>query len=260
MMGYDCQGLIWPARETIQSHIQNTTTGMFYEIAHGGSDAFANGCVGGNSFEMTSAGNIESWIAAYPEMRFAFIASCDGMCQTGDGTFSYEFRKGSLTNTATVGYCGMSADYCALCWDYSVSWQDALFNYMYLGWTVKAAFDQAQADYPACAGSNNCMKFAGDINFSGPYNRSGCEYVVGDVNSSDSYGGLDITYGVSFFKGGNNPMCAFGSCPIPPCDAFYYCGDVNGSCSYNGIDITFGVSYFKGGNAPIPCPYCPPIE
>jgi parallel beta-helix repeat protein len=87
---------------------------------------------------------------------------------------------------------------------------------------------------------------------------AGCEYVTGDVNGSGSYNGLDITYGVNFFKGGSNPMCAIGSCPIPPCDAFFYCGDVNGSCSYNGLDITYGVNYFKGGSNPIPCGDCPP--
>jgi hypothetical protein len=30
----------------------------------------------------------------------------------------------------------------------------------------------------------------------------GCDYVTGDVNGSDSYNGLDITYGVNFFKYG----------------------------------------------------------
>jgi len=171
MMGYSCEGIVWPAKGTIQGHVQSTSTGMFYELAHGGSSSFANGCIGGTYFEYTTAGDIESWMAAYPEMRFTFIGSCGGMCQTGNNSFSYEFRKGSMTNTATVGYCGMAEDYCALCWDYSVSWQNALFYYMYLGWTVKNAFDQAQADYPACAGSNNCMRFAGDENFSGPYHR-----------------------------------------------------------------------------------------
>ncbi|UCC81058.1 MAG: hypothetical protein JSW64_06790 [Candidatus Zixiibacteriota bacterium] len=89
---------------------------------------------------------------------------------------------------------------------------------------------------------------------------AGCDYVVGDVNGSDSYNGLDITYGVAYFKGGNDPFCPFGSCPIPPCDAFFYCGDVNGSCNYNGLDITYGVAYFKGGSAPVPCGDCPPVE
>lgn len=89
---------------------------------------------------------------------------------------------------------------------------------------------------------------------------TGCDYVVGDVNGSDSYNGLDITYGVNYLKGGSNPMCPFGSCPISPCDAFFYCGDVNGSCSYNGLDITYGVNYLKGGDTPTPCPDCPPAD
>jgi hypothetical protein len=85
-----------------------------------------------------------------------------------------------------------------------------------------------------------------------------CEYVTGDANGSDSYNGLDITFGVNYFKGGLDPLCPLGSCPIPPCDGFFYCGDVNGSCSYNGLDITYGVNYFKGGSGPIPCPDCEP--
>lgn len=170
-MGYICDAEEWPTRGMIQNHIQNTSTGMFYELAHGASDYFANGCTDGTYFESTFAGDIESWIAAYPEMRFTFIGSCEGMCNTGNNTFSFEFRKGLNSNTVTVGYCGMSDEYCDICWGYSVDWQDALFSYMYLGWTVKDAFDQAQADYPACASVNSCMRFAGDEDFAGPYDR-----------------------------------------------------------------------------------------
>jgi hypothetical protein len=83
----------------------------------------------------------------------------------------------------------------------------------------------------------------------------GCDYVVGDVNGSDNYNGLDITYGVAFFKGGNPPLCA--ECAL--CPDWHYCGDVNGSCNYNGLDITYGVAYLKGGPAPIRCADCPPI-
>ena len=90
--------------------------------------------------------------------------------------------------------------------------------------------------------------------------HEGCDYVAGDVNNSDSYNGLDIIYGVNFFKGDSDPLCSLGSCPIPACDQFFYCGDVNASCSYNGLDITYGVNYFKGGSAPISCPDCPPLN
>ena len=89
----------------------------------------------------------------------------------------------------------------------------------------------------------------------GPIGSSGCEYVVGDVNGSDSYNGLDITYGVAYFKGGAAPLY---ECECTPGNTWYVSGDVNNSCSYNGLDITYGVSYFKGGPGPIPCADCPP--
>jgi hypothetical protein len=85
---------------------------------------------------------------------------------------------------------------------------------------------------------------------------SGCDYAVGDVNGSDNYNGLDVTYGVAFFKGGNPPECN----PCAGCPDWYYCGDVNGSCSYNGLDITYGVAYLKGGPRLIPCADCSAIS
>ncbi len=91
----------------------------------------------------------------------------------------------------------------------------------------------------------------------GPSVPPGCDYVVGDVNGSDTYNGLDITFGVAYFKGGTPP--AF-ECECPTGNTWFVSGDVNGSCSYNGLDITYGVSYLKGGSALQPCPDCPPID
>ncbi|UCE66255.1 MAG: hypothetical protein JSU85_15655 [Candidatus Zixiibacteriota bacterium] len=82
----------------------------------------------------------------------------------------------------------------------------------------------------------------------------GCDYIIGDVNAAGNYNGLDVIYGVTFLKGGSDPMCR--DCPL--CPDWNYCGDVNGSCSYNGLDISYGVAYLKGGSAPIPCADCPP--
>ncbi|UCE66688.1 MAG: hypothetical protein JSU85_01330 [Candidatus Zixiibacteriota bacterium] len=85
----------------------------------------------------------------------------------------------------------------------------------------------------------------------------GCDYVAGDVNGSGGYNGLDITYGVAFFKGGAAPLY---ECECTPGNIWYVSGDVNGSCNYNGLDITYGVAYFKGGADPMPCADCPPPE
>jgi hypothetical protein len=164
-MGYSTESVEWPTEDKIKSHIQSNETAMFYEIAHSGgrSDQFKSGCLNGSEREYTYAYEIEEWIANYTKMPFAFLASCFSMCNTSDGNLSYEFRKGSMKNTVTIGYCNMSDEKCHLCWTYSLDWQDMLFDYMNQSYTVKSAFDQANADYPCCA-STGCMRFVGDEN------------------------------------------------------------------------------------------------
>ena len=85
---------------------------------------------------------------------------------------------------------------------------------------------------------------------------SNCNYTIGDINNNGTLNGIDVTYGVSYFKGGNPPPYS--------CDCngsiWYVGGDVNGNCQFNGIDITYLVSFFKGGANPIPCPACPPAR
>jgi len=164
-MGFPTDAVQWPTEEEMKNHIESPSTRVFYELAHGGSTSFCGGCADGDSCEATTANEIEMWISPYPKVSFAFIGSCQGMCSTGDGTLSYEFRKGSIEDTVTVGYCGMGEEHCSSCWEYSVGWQNALFNYMDQGYVVKEAFDRAMADYPMCASDPSCMRFAGDENF-----------------------------------------------------------------------------------------------
>jgi len=83
---------------------------------------------------------------------------------------------------------------------------------------------------------------------------SHCDYVIGDINDNGQLNGIDITYGVNYFKG----------YPPPPnscfCDGhtWFISGDVNGDCQFNGMDIVFLVNYLKGGPPWVPCPACPP--
>jgi len=192
-MNYNTDFIKYPNEAKLRSHIQSHQTAMFYEIAHGGSYGFtasydSNLC----SSPLTSSDEIEQWIANYEKMPFTFLASCGGMCYTDDDTLSYEFRKGSNTDTATVGYCDMSVLPCVEdCWygDGTLEWQDALFNYMNQGWTVKDAFDQANADYPGC-GANGCMRFAGDESFAViPVIRRDCFRFV-DISAAPDGNGL----------------------------------------------------------------------
>lgn len=162
-MGYVTEGIQWAEKAEIRGHIKSDSTAMFYELNHGGSDSFSYGC-DGSSWLSLGAWQVAIWMTQYAKMPFTFLGSCEGMCSTGPGSFSYAFRKGSLDSTTTVGYCGMSELRCEVCWAYSIDWQDALFDYMNQGWTVKAAFDQANADYPTCF-NNDCMIFTGDEGF-----------------------------------------------------------------------------------------------
>ena len=161
-MGYPTEAVVYPDENKVRSHIQSTETAMFYEVAHGDSTGFASGCTDGTDYEITYASEIHDWMEGYTKMPFTFIGSCHGMCEVGAGTHSYEFTKGSSDDTVTIGYCHMEAEACSDCWDYSVRWQDALFNYMSQGQTVKQAFDNAMADFPVCL---DCMRFAGDEDF-----------------------------------------------------------------------------------------------
>jgi len=85
----------------------------------------------------------------------------------------------------------------------------------------------------------------------------GCEYLVGDINGNGATNGIDVTYGVGYFKGGPAPPDV---CDCPPHGQLYAAGDVNGNCVFNGIDITYFVSYLKGGPALLWCTDCPPAR
>jgi hypothetical protein len=88
--------------------------------------------------------------------------------------------------------------------------------------------------------------------------QGGCQYVAGDINDNGQSNGIDVTFGVSYFKGGNAPP---NICICPPFGEFCAAGDVNGNCVFNGIDITFLVGYFKGGQPELlSCPDCPPTR
>lgn len=82
-----------------------------------------------------------------------------------------------------------------------------------------------------------------------------CNRVPGDINNSGAANGIDVTYGISYFKGGNAPpqICQCWSHP-----EFCVNCDVNASCQFNGVDITYLVSILGGRDVELlPCPDCP---
>jgi hypothetical protein len=160
--GYSTTKETRPAKSVIETHVKDSNTKLIYQFGHGGSEYFANGCDGTNKYEFVYASDIKTWMAAANKKNFVFLGHCEGMCNTGNDTFSYEYRKGSNTDTTTVGYCNMSKVYGTTCWENSKDWQNKMFDYINEGYTVKKAFDKSVADYPMC---KDCVKFAGDANF-----------------------------------------------------------------------------------------------
>jgi len=143
-----------PSVEVISSYVSNPVMNIFYEIAHSVKlptrfQANAEGV-------FYTADQIHTDMENRDPMRFAILCSCEAMREVGPGTLSYEFRKGELQNTVTVGYVGM-----ADCpgWSVSLEWQDYMFYYIDSNYTFKEAFDLACSEYPIIA---DCVLFIGD--------------------------------------------------------------------------------------------------
>lgn len=162
-MGYPTATLKWPTVFELWDHLGGPLTTLFYETAHGSSFEIKIGCSDSISYS-----TIWQILKDRDKIPFSFLASCNGMCypETSFG-IPYQLRKGSEENCVTVGYCGMGQSSCFECWLSSLLWQEALFNYIYEGNTVKVSFDKALADYLECA-IPNCMRFAGDENYKIP--------------------------------------------------------------------------------------------
>ncbi len=153
-MGYPTTAVEFPSTAQIQSYVQSDETALFYELAHGSSTTFRNGCP-----EFTTGSNIYNWMIPYSSMPFAFIGSCGGLCELYNYTFSAEFRKRLPYDAVTVGYCDMAEPECTQAWAYAIRWQEFMFERMSQGETVYDSFLAAIAAYPVCF---DCMRFAGD--------------------------------------------------------------------------------------------------
>jgi len=157
-MGYTSDYIGNASETKVYNHLRSDDGVMFYELCHGGSTSFHNSCD-----QDITATEIESWIAPYASMGFAFIGSCGGLCSTGEDNFASEFSKGHNTDTTVVGYCGMDYTVCSDCWPNAIAWQTELFTRMNQGYTVGSAYAYANAAYPDCTDDgHNCMRIFGD--------------------------------------------------------------------------------------------------
>lgn len=179
-----------PTPSGISSYVSNANYKFFYELAHGGSDQFRADSQ--NSYYYSDSGtyNVQNDMAGRRRMKLAFIGSCEGLDDSGPGSFSYEFRKGHMAGTVTIGFDGMAS-----CpgWSIEENWQDYMFEKMDDGHTMKDAFDLANAAYSTIA---PCVVFVGDEDLivgnnqplpdaNGPY--VGYEGSVVNFDASESY-------------------------------------------------------------------------
>ncbi|MEE4111943.1 MAG: hypothetical protein V2I40_03950 [Desulfobacteraceae bacterium] len=159
-MGYTSDYIGNASETDVYNHLRSDDGVMFYALCHGGATSFHNRCD-----QDITATEVESWIAPYASMGFAFIGSCGGLCDTAENTFASEFSKGHNTDTTVVGYCGMDTTQCWDCWPNAIAWQTELFTRMDQGYTVGYAFALANSAYPDCTDDgHSCMRIFGDIN------------------------------------------------------------------------------------------------
>jgi hypothetical protein len=144
-----------PNIEQISYFINNETinTEVFYVIAHSGglSSRFL-----ANKDTYYTASQLHLDMENRKPMKLAILCCCSAMVYTGPGSLSYEFRKGTMNDTVTIGYHGM--ENCPN-WIQSLDWQDHMFERINKGYTIKKAFDRACSEYPQIA---DYVRFIGD--------------------------------------------------------------------------------------------------
>jgi hypothetical protein len=146
-----------PSISQISYFIENESinTEIFYVIAHSGglSSQFL-----ANEDSYYTASQLHYDMENRKPMKLSILCCCSAMTYTGPGSLSFEFRKGTMNNTVTIGYHCM--EYCPN-WIQSLDWQDYMFNIIDKGFTVKRAYYRACAKFPAVA---DYVRFIGDPN------------------------------------------------------------------------------------------------
>ena len=142
-----------PSKDTVSSYVQDSSVQLFYEIAHGDYISFLVNKQWERYYFSTARKDMEN----RQPMKFAFMGSCKAMNHVGPDSFSYEFRKGEMENTVTIGYCNLTQS----AWVYAYDWQDFMFDLMDKKEPIYDAFISACAEYP---GISKNVVFVGDEN------------------------------------------------------------------------------------------------
>jgi hypothetical protein len=159
-----------PNTDSISPYVSDPDTLFHYAIGHGNHKSYSGlkkNCVGEPyyvTYYTTRPDQYPGAPDAYDDMQnrgrmhFALMVHCDSMTQTGHGSFSHAFRKGSYSGTVTVGFTGLGE---ASLWENLgvFYWQDTMLEYMDEGYKIKEAFDRANIEWDLVA---PYARFAGD--------------------------------------------------------------------------------------------------
>jgi len=146
-----------PTTNQISYYISRPQVEYFYVIAHSGHQS--NRFSANDEDVYYYADQLHEDMLDRSPINLAVLCCCSAMEDTGPGTLSYEFRKGQMTNTVTIGYFNMGA--CGSWPWYSIPWQEFMFEKMddSENYTMKEAFDLACAEYPCI---EPYVRFVGD--------------------------------------------------------------------------------------------------
>jgi hypothetical protein len=165
-------------------------------------------------------------LAQIPEIELPAGTYFIGMRPVGTGTISYI----GATSTITGSEC---------------YFQSNIFGY--------PSFVPGSVEFGVQYDAGFCLFFVGG---------GACVYTPGDINNNGDVNGVDVGYGVNYFKGFGPPPPIDCGTPVGPCpeaSPFYAAGDVNANFTFNGVDITYFVNYLKGIGPPLSfAPDCPP--
>jgi len=139
----------------ISPKVSDPDVELFYELAHGCSTWF----VAHTSGALYRSSDVEDDMQSRPPMKFAYIGSCEAMNSVGDNTFSYEFRKGQMTDTVTVGLTHVGEN--PGTFTSTLNWQEIMFSFMDQGNTIYDSFTLATQLVPIV---EPIVRFVGDEN------------------------------------------------------------------------------------------------
>ena len=159
-----------PDTNPISPYVSDPDTLFYYAIGHGNHKSYSGlkkdsaGEPYRVNYYTTRPDQYEGAPDAYDDMQdrgpmpFALMVHCDSMKETGQGSFSHAFRKGSCSGTVTVGFEGLAE---ASTWENLAvfCWQDTMLDYMDEGYRIKEAFDMATIECDLVA---PYARFAGD--------------------------------------------------------------------------------------------------